>query len=422
MSVIKKSSKLDNVLYDIRGPVMDEAKRMEDEGYHILKLNIGNPAPFGLNAPDEIIQDVISNVRNAQGYTDSKGIFPARKAVMQYCQHKNIENISVNDIFIGNGASEMIMMSMQALLDHGDEILVPAPDYPLWTASVNLAGGTAVHYLCDEESDWYPDIEDMKKKITPQTRGIVIINPNNPTGANYPESVLQDIVKLAVEHHLILFSDEIYDRILYDDEKHVSTASLTDEVLCVTINGLSKSHRIAGFRAGWMVLSGDKSGASDYIEGINMLASMRLCSNALAQFTIQTALGGYQSIREFIVPGGRLREQRDIVYQMLNAIPGLSCVKPKGAFYAFPKVDTGRFHITDDMQFIKDLLTEKKVLLVQGTGFNWPAPDHFRVVFLPAKEDLKMAIRRIGSFLEDYRQDDGGNPSEGTLQRELPLK
>ena len=412
MSVIKKSSKLDNVLYDIRGPVMDEAKRMEDEGYHILKLNIGNPAPFGLNAPDEIIQDVISNVRNAQGYTDSKGIFPARKAVMQYCQHKNIENVSVNDIFIGNGASELIIMSMQALLDHGDEILVPAPDYPLWTASVNLAGGTAVHYLCDEESDWYPDIEDMKKKITPQTKGIVIINPNNPTGANYPESVLQDIVKLAVEHHLILFSDEIYDRILYDDEKHVSTASLTDEVLCVTINGLSKSHRIAGFRAGWMVLSGDKSSASDYIEGINMLASMRLCSNALAQFTIQTALGGYQSIREFIVPGGRLREQRDIVYQMLNAIPGLSCVKPKGAFYAFPKVDTERFHITDDMQFIKDLLSEKKVLLVQGTGFNWPAPDHFRVVFLPAKEDLKMAIRRIGSFLEDYQQEGGRNPSE----------
>ncbi len=412
MSVIKKSSKLDNVLYDIRGPVMDEAKRMEDEGYHILKLNIGNPAPFGLNAPDEIIQDVISNVRNAQGYTDSKGIFPARKAIMQYCQQKNIENVSVNDIFIGNGASELIIMSMQALLDHGDEILVPAPDYPLWTASVNLAGGTAVHYLCDEESDWYPDIEDMKKKITPQTKGIVIINPNNPTGANYPESVLQDIVKLAVEHHLILFSDEIYDRILYDDEKHVSTASLTDEVLCVTINGLSKSHRIAGFRAGWMVLSGDKSSASDYIEGINMLASMRLCSNALAQFTIQTALGGYQSIQEFIVPGGRLREQRDIAYQMLNAIPGLSCVKPKGAFYAFPKVDAERFHITDDMQFIKDLLLEKKVLLVQGTGFNWPAPDHFRVVFLPAKEDLKMAIRRIGSFLEDYQQEGGGNLSE----------
>ena len=412
MSVIKKSSKLDNVLYDIRGPVMDEAKRLEEEGYHILKLNIGNPAPFGLNAPDEIIQDVIFNVRNAQGYTDSKGIFPARKAVMQYCQQKNIENVSVNDIYIGNGASELIIMSLQALLDHGDEILVPAPDYPLWTASVNLAGGTAVHYLCDEESDWYPDIEDIKKKITPKTKGIVIINPNNPTGAVYPKSVLLEIVKLAEEHDLILFSDEIYDRILYDDEEHVSTASLTDEVLCVTLNGLSKSHRIAGFRAGWMVLSGDKSRAADYIEGIHMLASMRLCSNALAQYTIQTALGGYQSINEFIVPGGRLREQRDIAYQMLNEIPGLSCVKPKGAFYAFPKVDVDRFNIKDDMKFIKDLLQAKKVLLVQGTGFNWPAPDHFRVVFLPAKEDLKMAIRRIGSFLEDYQQEGGGNLSE----------
>ena len=406
MSVIKKSSKLDNVLYDIRGPVMDEAKRLEEEGYHILKLNIGNPAPFGLNAPDEIIQDVIFNVRNAQGYTDSKGIFPARKAVMQYCQQKNIENVSVNDIYIGNGASELIIMSLQALLDHGDEILVPAPDYPLWTASVNLAGGTAVHYLCDEESDWYPDIEDIKKKITPKTKGIVIINPNNPTGAVYPKSVLLEIVKLAEEHDLILFSDEIYDRILYDDEEHVSTASLTDEVLCVTLNGLSKSHRIAGFRAGWMVLSGDKSRAADYIEGIHMLASMRLCSNALAQYTIQTALGGYQSINEFIVPGGRLREQRDIAYQMLNEIPGLSCVKPKGAFYAFPKVDVDRFNIKDDMKFIKDLLQAKKVLLVQGTGFNWPAPDHFRVVFLPAKEDLKKAIHLIGSFLADYRQED----------------
>jgi alanine-synthesizing transaminase len=385
---------------------MDEAKRLEEEGYHILKLNIGNPAPFGLNAPDEIIQDVIFNVRNAQGYTDSKGIFPARKAVMQYCQQKNIENVSVNDIYIGNGASELIIMSLQALLDHGDEILVPAPDYPLWTASVNLAGGTAVHYLCDEESDWYPDIEDIKKKITPKTKGIVIINPNNPTGAVYPKSVLLEIVKLAEEHDLILFSDEIYDRILYDDEEHVSTASLTDEVLCVTLNGLSKSHRIAGFRAGWMVLSGDKSRAADYIEGIHMLASMRLCSNALAQYTIQTALGGYQSINEFIVPGGRLREQRDIAYQMLNEIPGLSCVKPKGAFYAFPKVDVDRFNIKDDMKFIKDLLQAKKVLLVQGTGFNWPAPDHFRVVFLPAKEDLKKAIHLIGSFLADYRQED----------------
>jgi alanine-synthesizing transaminase len=406
MSVIKKSSKLDHVLYDIRGPVMDEAKRLEEEGYNILKLNIGNPAPFGLEAPDEIIQDVIFNVRNAQGYTDSKGIFPARKAVMQYCQQKNIENVSVNDIYIGNGASELIIMSMQALLDHGDEILVPAPDYPLWTAAVNLSGGTAVHYICDEQSEWYPDIEDIKRKITPNTKGIVVINPNNPTGAVYPKAILLEIVKLAEQHDLIIFADEIYDRILYDDYEHTAIASLTDEVLCVTLNGLSKSHRIAGFRAGWMVLSGDKSRAEDYIEGLTMLASMRLCSNALAQYIIQTALGGYQSINELIVPGGRLREQRDLAYELLNEIPGLSCVKPKGAFYAFPKVDIDRFNIKDDMKFIKDLLLAKKVLLVQGTGFNWPAPDHFRVVFLPPKEELARAINLIGSFLTDYRQED----------------
>jgi len=404
MSIIKKSSKLDNVLYDIRGPVMDEAIRMEEEGYKIIKLNIGNPAPFGFEAPDEIIHDVIYNIRNAQGYTDSKGIFPARKAIMQYCQQKNIEDVTVNDIYLGNGVSELIMMSMQALLDHGDEILVPAPDYPLWTASINLAGGTPVHYLCDEKSDWYPDIDDMKRKITPNTKGIVIINPNNPTGAVYPKSVLMDIVKLAEEHDLILFSDEIYDKILYDDEKHYSAASLTKGVLCVTFNGLSKSHRIAGFRAGWMVLSGKKSDAKDYIEGLTMLASMRLCSNALAQYTIQTALGGYQSINEYIVPGGRLRQQRDLTYEMLNDIPGISCIKPKGAFYAFPKIDVKKFNIEDDMMFVRDLLVEKKVLLVQGTGFNWPNPDHFRLVFLPPKEDLKRAINRIGSFLADYQQ------------------
>ncbi len=384
MSIIKKSSKLDNVLYDIRGPVMDEAIRMEEEGYKIIKLNIGNPAPFGFEAPDEIIHDVIYNIRNAQGYTDSKGIFPARKAIMQYCQQKNIEDVTVNDIYLGNGVSELIMMSMQALLDHGDEILVPAPDYPLWTASINLAGGTPVHYLCDEKSDWYPDIDDMKRKITPNTKGIVIINPNNPTGAVYPKSVLMDIVKLAEEHDLILFSDEIYDKILYDDEKHYSAASLTKGVLCVTFNGLSKSHRIAGFRAGWMVLSGKKSDAKDYIEGLTMLASMRLCSNALAQYTIQTALGGYQSINEYIVPGGRLRQQRDLTYEMLNDIPGISCIKPKGAFYAFPKIDVKKFNIEDDMMFVRDLLVEKKVLLVQGTGFNWPNPDHFRL--LPASK------------------------------------
>lgn len=404
MAMIRKSSKLDNVLYDIRGPVMDEAIRMEEEGYSIIKLNIGNPAPFGLEAPDEIIHDVIFNVRKAQGYTDSKGIFPARKAIMQYCQKKNIEDVTVNDIYVGNGVSELIMMAMQALLDHGDEILVPAPDYPLWTASINLSGGTAVHYLCDEQSDWYPDIEDMKKKITPNTRGIVVINPNNPTGAVYSKDVLLEIVKLAEEHNLILFSDEIYDRIIYDEDEHYALASLTKDVLCVTLNGLSKSHRIAGFRAGWMVISGDKSNAKDYIEGITMLASMRLCSNALAQHTIQTALGGYQSINEYLVPGGRLREQRDLAYQMLNDIPGLSCVKPKGAFYAFPKIDVDRFHIKDDMMFVRDLLLEKRVLLVQGTGFNWPQPDHFRVVFLAQKEDLKKAINRIGSFLSDYEQ------------------
>lgn len=406
MDIIKKSKKLDNVLYDIRGPVMDEAKRMEEEGYNILKLNIGNPHPFGLEAPDEIIHDVIYNVRNAQGYTDSKGIFPARKAIMQYCQQKDIEGVTVNDVYVGNGVSELIMMAMQALLDNGDEILVPAPDYPLWTAAVNLAGGTAVHYMCDEQGDWYPDIEDIRKKINHNTRGIVIINPNNPTGAVYPKEILLEIVKLAEQHDLILFSDEIYDRIIYDDYEHYALASLTKDVLCVTFNGLSKSHRIAGFRAGWMVLSGNKSAAGDYIEGLTMLASMRLCSNALAQYTIQTALGGYQSINEYIVPGGRLREQRDLSYKMLNDIPGLSCIKPRGAFYVFPKVDVKRFNIKDDMQFIKDLLLEKRVLLVQGTGFNWPNPDHFRLVFLPPKEELKKAIKRIASFLSEYKQMD----------------
>jgi alanine-synthesizing transaminase len=405
MTIIKKSHKLDNVLYDIRGPVMDEAKRLEEEGYNIMKLNIGNPAPFGLEAPDEIIHDVIYNIRKAQGYTDSMGIFPARKAVMHYCQEKNIEGVTVNDIYIGNGVSELIMLSLQALLDNGDEILIPAPDYPLWTASTNLAGGVAVHYLCDEQSDWCPDIDDIKKKITPNTKGIVVINPNNPTGAVYPKEILLQIVKLAEEHDLILFSDEIYDRIIYEDDEHYALASLTNDVLCVTFNGLSKSHRIAGFRAGWMVLSGDKERAKDYIEGIHMLASMRLCSNALAQYTIQTALGGYQSINEYIVPGGRLREQRDLTYKMLNDIPGLSCVKPRGAFYAFPKVDVERFNIKDDMMFIRDLLLAKRVLLVQGTGFNWPHPDHFRLVFLPPKEDLKKAINRIASFLADYRQE-----------------
>ncbi|HBG17451.1 MAG TPA: aminotransferase, partial [Firmicutes bacterium] len=383
MRNFKKSMKLDHVCYDIRGPVLDEAKRLEDEGYNILKLNIGNPATFGFNAPDEIIRDMIQNLPQAQGYVDSKGIFPARKAIMHYCQVKGIAGVGVDDIYIGNGVSELIVTAMQGLLDNGDQILIPAPDYPLWTAAVNLAGGTAVHYLCDEQSDWYPDLEDIKRKITPKTKGIVVINPNNPTGALYPRELLQQIVELAVTHELIVFADEIYDQILYDEAEHTSIASLSDETLFVTMNGLSKSHRITGFRAGWMVVSGKKAIAAGYIEGLNMLASMRLCSNVPAQYAIQTALGGYQSIKDLTKPGGRLHEQMEFAWRRINDIPGLSCVKPKGALYLFPKVDTARFKITDDQQFIGDFLRAEKVLLVQGTGFNWPNPDHFRVVFLP---------------------------------------
>lgn len=404
LKTIKKSSKLDNVCYDIRGPVLDESKRLEEEGYNIIKLNIGNPAPFGLKAPDEIIVDVIMNLNNAQGYSDSKGIFPARKAVMHYCQDKGIANVGIEDIYIGNGVSELIMIAMQGLLDNGDEILLPAPDYPLWTAAVNLAGGKPVHYICDEQSDWYPDLSDIREKVTPNTKGIVVINPNNPTGAVYPVEILEGIIDIAREHGLIIFSDEIYDKILYDDASHTSTGALADDVLFITMNGLSKSHRIAGFRAGWMVISGDKSGAGDYIEGLNMLTSMRLCSNVPAQYSIQTALGGYQSIQDLILPGGRLKEQRDYAWERLNNIPGISCVKPKGAFYMFPKVDVKRFNIVDDEKFILDLLLQEKVLLVQGTGFNWPQPDHFRVVFLPNLTDLKIALDRFEYFLSDYRQ------------------
>ncbi len=404
MKMIKKSSKLDNVCYDIRGPVLDESKRLEEEGYNIIKLNIGNPAPFGLKAPDEIIVDVIMNLRNAQGYSDSKGIFSARKAVMQYCQEKGIDNVEIDDIYIGNGVSELIMIAMQGLLDNGDEILIPAPDYPLWTAAVNLAGGTPVHYMCDEESDWYPDLEDIRKKVTPNTKGIVIINPNNPTGSVYPVEILEGIIDIAREHDLIVFSDEIYDKILYDGITHTSTAALADDILFITMNGLSKSHRIAGFRAGWMVISGDKSGAKDYIEGLNMLASMRLCSNVPAQYTIQTALGGYQSIKDLVMPGGRLKEQRDYAWERLNSIPGISCVKPKGAFYLFPKVDVKRFSIVNDEKFILDFLLQEKVLLVQGTGFNWPEHDHFRIVFLPNLTDLKIALDRFEYFLSGYKQ------------------
>ncbi|MDD3613301.1 MAG: pyridoxal phosphate-dependent aminotransferase [Eubacteriales bacterium] len=409
MKTYKKSSKLDNVLYDIRGPVMDAAMKLEEEGHKILKLNIGNPAPFGLDAPNEIIRDVIYNLWNAQGYTDSKGIFPARKAVMQYCQQKGIHGVTIDDIYIGNGVSELIMIAMNGLLDSGDEVLLPAPDYPLWTAAVNLSGGTPVHYLCDESSDWSPDFEDIKSKISDKTKGLVVINPNNPTGAHYPKDVVEKLVKIAEEHGLILFSDEIYDKIIYEDEEHISPASLTDDILCVTLNGLSKSHRIAGFRAGWMVLSGNKDIAKSYIEGLNMLTSMRLCSNAPAQYTIQTALGGYQSINDLIMEGGRLRQQRDLSYELINSIPGLSCVKPKGAFYLFPKIDTKRFNIKSDTKFVYDLLQAEKVLVVQGTGFNWPNQDHFRIVFLPRLEDLKMAINQIGRFLKDYRQDDNTN-------------
>jgi alanine-synthesizing transaminase len=404
MRIFKKSSKLENVCYDIRGPVLEEATRMEEEGHKLIKLNIGNPAPFGLAAPDEIIRDVIINLPNATGYSDSKGIFPARKAIMQYCQEKGLPGVGIDDIYIGNGVSELVVQAMQGLLDTGDEILIPAPDYPLWTAAVNLAGGTAVHYLCDEAADWYPDLKDIKGKITPKTKGIVLINPNNPTGAVYPVEILQQIVDLAVEHELIVFSDEIYDKILYDGVEHTSTASLSDEVLFITFNGLSKSHRIAGFRAGWMVISGNKKGAEDYLEGLRILASMRLCSNVPAQYAIQTALGGYQSINDLVLPGGRLKEQRDYAYEAINSIPGLSCTKPKGAFYMFPRLDTRRFNLIDDQKFILDLLLQEKVLLVQGTGFNWPAPDHFRVVFLPELNELKTALCRLGNFLTGYRQ------------------
>ncbi len=404
MRFLKRSSKLDNVCYDIRGPVVQEAQRLEEEGFKITKLNIGNPAPFGFDAPDEIIHDVIMNLNNAQGYCESKGVFSARKAIMQYCQEKKIKGVQMEDIFTGNGVSEMIVMAMQALLDTGDEILVPAPDYPLWTAAVNLSGGKPVHYLCDEQADWYPDIDDIEKKITSKTKGIVIINPNNPTGAVYPKEILQRIVDIACKHQLILFNDEIYDKILYDGQEHVSAATLSDEMLCITMNGLSKSHRVAGFRAGWMVISGNKAGAEGYIEGLNMLAGMRLCSNVPAQYAIQTALGGYQSIQEYILPGGRLLEQRDCCYEMLNDIPGISCTKPKGAFYVFPKIDIKKFNITDDRQFVLDLLLQKKILLVQGTGFNWPDPDHFRIVFLPPVQELKPAIEELGDFFERYRQ------------------
>ena len=404
MSTFRKSSKLDDVCYDVRGPVLDEANRMQESGIDVLKLNIGNPAPFGFNAPEEVILDMIYNLRESQGYSDSKGIFSARKAIMQYCQLKNIPDVTINDIYTGNGVSELISILTLALLNDGDEILVPSPDYPLWTGCVSLAGGKPVHYICDEESDWYPDLEDMKSKITDRTKAIVIINPNNPTGAVYPEEILRKIADIAREHDLMIFSDEIYDRLVMDGIKHTSIASLAPDLFCITLNGLSKSHMVAGFRVGWMVLSGAKDKARDYIEGLNMLSNMRLCSNVPAQSIVQTALGGYQSVNEYLVPGGRIYEQREYIYKAINDIPGLSAVKPKAAFYIFPKIDVKKFHIYDDEKFALDFLREKKVLVTHGKGFNWDKPDHFRIVYLPRVEELKTATEKLADFLKTYHQ------------------
>lgn len=404
MKHFKKSSKLDNVLYDVRGPVVDEAARMEEAGTQILKLNIGNPAPFGFRTPDEVIYDMRQQLTECEGYSNTQGLFSARKAIMQYAQLKGIPNVSVDDIYTGNGVSELINICMSALLDNGDEILIPAPDYPLWTACATLAGGTAVHYICDEQSEWYPDIEDIKKKITDRTKAIVIINPNNPTGALYPREILQQIVDIAREHQLIIFSDEIYDRLVMDGEKHISIASLAPDLFCVTFSGLSKSHMIAGFRIGWMILSGNKNIAKDYIEGLKMLSNMRLCSNVPAQSVVQTALGGHQSVNDYIVPGGRIYEQREFIYKALTDIPGISAVKPKAAFYIFPKIDIKRFNITNDEQFALDLLRDKKILLIHGGGFNWPEPDHFRIVYLPRIEVLKESMQKIADFFSYYRQ------------------
>lgn len=404
MREFKKSSKLDNVLYDVRGPVVEEAARMENTGTNVLKLNIGNPAPFGFRTPDEIIYDMRQQLTECEGYSTAKGSFSARKAIMQYAQLKQIPNVSIEDVYTGNGVSELINLCMSALLDNGDEILIPSPDYPLWTACATLAGGKVVHYLCDEQSDWYPDLDDIKKKINSRTKAIVIINPNNPTGALYPKELLQQIVETAREHQLIIFSDEIYDRLVMDEEEHVSIASLAPDLFCVTFSGLSKSHMIAGFRIGWMVLSGNKAMAKDYIEGINMLSNMRLCSNVPAQSIVQTALGGYQSVKDYIIPGGRIYEQREYIYKALTDIPGITAVKPKAAFYIFPKLDVKKFNIMDDEKFALDLLREKHILIIHGGGFNWKQPDHFRVVYLPRVEVLEQAAKKIAGFLNGYRQ------------------
>ncbi len=407
--MIKKSTKLDDVCYDIRGPVLAAAERLEEEGHRVLKLNIGNPAPWGFDAPEEIIRDIIANLPAAQGYCDSKGIFSARKAVMQYCQQVGIKNVDVDDIYIGNGVSELVALSIQALLNNGDEVLIPSPDFPLWSAATNLSGGKAVHYLCDEEDDWQPDLQDLRSKITPATKAMVIINPNNPTGAVYSVERLQAMLQLARENDLVVFADEIYDKILFDELPYTPIAALADDLLVLTFSGLSKSYRAAGFRTGWMIVSGTKENAADYIEGLNILASLRLCANVPSQHAVQTALGGYQSIFDLTAPGGRLHTQREVAWQMLNEIDGITCVKPKGALYLFPKIDTEKFNIHNDEQFVLDLLVKEKVLLVHGSGFNWPKSDHFRIVFLPHREDLKEAINRLERFLKHYRQD---NPSQ----------
>jgi alanine-synthesizing transaminase len=401
---IAKSSKLASVCYDIRGPVLEKARQMEEEGHKIIKLNIGNLAVFGIEPPDEIVQDMIRNLAGAAGYTDSKGLFAPRKAVVHYCQEKHISGVTVDDVYLGNGASELIVMSLNALLNEGDEVLLPAPDYPLYTAAVSLSGGRPVHYICDEQQDWYPDIADIRAKITPRTKAIVVINPNNPTGALYPDSLLREIVDVAREHNLIVMADEIYDKTLYDGNTHTSIASLADDVLFITFNGLSKNYRSCGYRAGWMVVSGEKRHAKDYIEGLNMLASMRLCANTPGQLAIQTALGGYQSIKDLVGPGGRLCKQRDLAYELLTQIPGVSVVKPKGALYMFPRLDPKMYPIADDQQFAYELLAEEKVLIVQGTGFNWTHPDHFRLVFPPNSDDLTDAVGRIARFLDGYRK------------------
>ncbi|TVR86407.1 MAG: pyridoxal phosphate-dependent aminotransferase [Spirochaetaceae bacterium] len=400
----QKSQKLSDVCYDIRGPVMVEARRLEEEGFAVTKLNIGNPAAFGFEAPDELFHDVIVNLRNAQGYCDSKGLFSARKAVMQYFQRKPVSGVEIDDIYMGNGVSELIAMSMQALLNDGDEVLIPAPDYPLWTACVRLSGGRPVHYVCDEQSEWQPDLADIRAKITARTKALVVINPNNPTGAVYSRDVLQALHDLAAEFNLVVYCDEIYDKILYDDAEHVSIASLSEDVFCVTFGGLSKGYRAAGFRAGWMVLSGRKIFGKDYREGLDILANMRLCSNVPAQFAVQAALGGYQSIEDLVLPGGRLREQRDTAYEALVRIPGVSCVKPKGALYLFPRLDPEVFNIQDDRKLVLDLLLEKKVLLVQGSGFNCADTEHVRLVFLPDVKVLQETMVRIGEFLSWYKQ------------------